>query len=578
MELSQEEKAVRLQQAVINSAVGELSNVCEELGYVEMAAPALGLACRFRGLDAVKVLVDAGITFDFPSTGEIETKYRCYIGQKYANYRTNYALYLLKILRGGLKGACSVKGMKFTQNAKRETGKPLPILEDQERLKVLEYLIQNKEKLSFQPEEMLFYAIYAKDTVIYEALKKHGVTLSERRVGMLTEGGIATDGYWHEYGSMTGKLADADYLEVMQRLAAELDGKPFYYTEKMFDITKARFHDIEIFEYFLSHFRQEKMKKFQIIRSLIDEGALDALPVIERLGWLGAPHKRDEMIGYASANRRTEALAWLLDYKNRTADFAAEQEKAERKMMRGLSGNLGRMPSPDSVTELKKIWSYRKQDDGTLVITNYKGTDTEVTVPERIGRSVVTAIGKGAFAGAAGRVDITIYATWEQMKHRQRKVTKIALPHTIRHIGKGAFCELQALREINIPEGVEEIDEFAFFACSFLKNITIPGTVKKIGKHAFAQCSTLEKVQICEGVLEIGERAFLNCHSLKEVHVPESVRELASATVQYGSAGYEVFSSCPDLTVYCPSGSRAEAYCREKGFRYGGKSEMHAGV
>ena len=71
MELSQEEKAVRLQQAVINSAVGELSNVCEELGYVEMAAPALGLACRFRGLDAVKVLVDAGITFDFPSTGEI---------------------------------------------------------------------------------------------------------------------------------------------------------------------------------------------------------------------------------------------------------------------------------------------------------------------------------------------------------------------------------------------------------------------------------------------------------------------------------------------------------------------------
>ena len=51
------------------------------------------------------------------------------------------------------------------------------------------------------PEEMLFYAVYAKDTVIYEALKKHGVTLSERRVGMLTEGGIATDGYWHEYSS-----------------------------------------------------------------------------------------------------------------------------------------------------------------------------------------------------------------------------------------------------------------------------------------------------------------------------------------------------------------------------------------
>lgn len=68
MELAQEEKAARLQDAVINSPVEELSKVCDELGEVEMAAPALGLACRFRGLDAVKALVEKGVTFDFPST------------------------------------------------------------------------------------------------------------------------------------------------------------------------------------------------------------------------------------------------------------------------------------------------------------------------------------------------------------------------------------------------------------------------------------------------------------------------------------------------------------------------------
>ena len=89
MEFTQEEKAARLQWAVINSSLEELSKECEELGYVEMSAPALGLACRFRGLDAVKLLVEKGISFDFPSTEEIEEKYRCYIGQKYANYRTN---------------------------------------------------------------------------------------------------------------------------------------------------------------------------------------------------------------------------------------------------------------------------------------------------------------------------------------------------------------------------------------------------------------------------------------------------------------------------------------------------------
>ena len=122
MELTQEEKAARLQWAVLNCSVAALVNICDELGFVEMSAPALGLACRFRGLEVVRALAEKGATFDFPSTEEIEEKYRCYVGYKYANYRTNYALYLLKIFRGGVKGACSMKGMKFTQNAKSEQG------------------------------------------------------------------------------------------------------------------------------------------------------------------------------------------------------------------------------------------------------------------------------------------------------------------------------------------------------------------------------------------------------------------------------------------------------------------------
>ena len=54
MELTREEKAIILQRAVINCSVEELSTKYKELGTVEKAAPALGLACRFRGLDMVK--------------------------------------------------------------------------------------------------------------------------------------------------------------------------------------------------------------------------------------------------------------------------------------------------------------------------------------------------------------------------------------------------------------------------------------------------------------------------------------------------------------------------------------------
>ncbi len=559
MELTQKEKAEALEQAVINCSAEELSKIYDKLGYVEMSAPALGLACRFRGLDIVKILVEKGATFDFPLTEETEIIYHCYIGQKYANYRTNYSLYLLKVFRGELKGACCLKGMKFTKNAKREVGKSLLFLADEERITVLNYFIAQKEKISFQPEEMLFYAIFAKDKVIYEELRKQGVTLSDRRIHTVTEGGIASDGYWYEFGALTGKLADKDYLDVMQQLALELHGKPFYYTEKMFDITKKRFHDLEIFEYFLAHFQQGKMKKYQIIRNLIDEDVLDALPVIERIGWLSVPKKRDEIIEYASKNKKTEALAWLLDYKNRTADFAAEQEKAEKKMMHEL--NI----SPNSVEALRKIWSYKKREDGTLVITNYKGIDTEVVVPEKVGKSIVTAIGYGAFC-------------------EMSRLKEIRIPKGVEKIESNAFRGCKALENITIPEGVQEIGMLAFGACDALKTIIIPRTVKSVGTFAFANCNQLKKVYLCEGVLEIGARAFEKCSCLEEVILPQSVQNLTidpkhcnteecqkckeyyscEVRYHYGVA----FPRNPKLMIYCPEGSYAETFCKENGFPF----------
>jgi len=340
MELTQEEKAMRLQQAVLNSSVEELSRIYNALGYVEMSAPALGLACRFRGLDMVKALVEQGATFDFPSTEETELIYHCHIGEKHAayreNYRTNYSLYLLKSYRGGLKGARCLQGMKLTKTARQDDGKSLLFLADKERIAVLHFLLEKKEELSFQPEEMLFYTIFAKDIVLYQELKKCGVMLLEKRADAITNGTLA-DGYWFEFTSLTGKLADKDYIDVMQQLSTELSGKLFRFTEKILDITQKRFYNIDIFSFFLAHFRQEKMKKYEIIRSFIDKNAVDALAVVEKEGWLAIPKKRDEMIAYALQNQKTEALAWLLDFKNRTADFAAEQKKADKKLMRELN-------------------------------------------------------------------------------------------------------------------------------------------------------------------------------------------------------------------------------------------------
>lgn len=566
MELAQEERAAQLQRAVINGTIQEIVEVYDALGYVEMSAPALGLACRFRGLEVVKVLVEKGATFDFPSTEEIEIKYHCHIGEKHAqyreNYRTNYALYFLKCYRGGVKGARCLQGMKFFKNQKRDDGTLLPFLADSARSPVLDYLLLNQKKLAFQPEELLFYAIFARDDFLYEELKKRRICLAPKRIHAMTEGTLA-DGYWFEFGTLTGKLADRDFVSVMQRLSTELDGKPFRFTEKTFDSIQNRFHDISIFEFFLEHFRREKMQPAKIMRCVIDRNLVEAMPLIEREGWLGTPRKREEMIAYAAEQERTELLAWLLDFKNRTADFAAEQEKADKKLMRKLNA------APDSVMALSQLWSYKKTADGTITITNYRGSATEVTVPEKIGKSIVTAIGKGTFTGEENqrRNNETMNrgATKEQIR-QHKKITKIVLPDTIQLIGAGAFQCMEELREINIPAGVREIGEAAFAACAALRTLTIPPNVKRIGKKAFLGCAALETVYISEGVEELGAGVFAKCSKLRKVYMPASIQCIREK--EENSLDLELFAACPDVTVICPKQSVAESYCREKGVRY----------
>ncbi|MDE6363099.1 MAG: leucine-rich repeat domain-containing protein, partial [Lachnospiraceae bacterium] len=353
--------------------------------------------------------------------------------------------------------------------------------------------------------------IFARDMVLFEALKKRGVALAEIRVRTMTEGGIAGDGYWYEFGALTGKLPDEDYVGVMDLLASELDGKPFYYTQKMYDITEKRFGDISVFEYFLAHFRQDKMKKYQIIHRLILNNTLEALPVIERAGWLSAPKKRDEMIEYAMSEKKTEALAWLLDYKKRTADLAAEQKKAEKKMMRELS------MSPDSVAAMRKLWRYKKREDGTLVICDYKGDAEVVTVPEKIGRAVVTEIAKLAFIGC-------------------KTIKQVLVPGTVKTIGHRAFFNCKHLEKVTLCEGVTEIGTQAFGACDSLTEIRIPQSVERL-------------------LTTDDERGKCN---------PAQCKDYYSCT----NRSHEIFPRNLQMTIYCPKGSKTESFCIERKFAY----------
>jgi hypothetical protein len=97
-------------------------------------------------------------------------------------------------------------------------------------------------------------------------------------------------------------------------------------------------------------------------------------------------------------------------------------------------------------------------------ITGYKGSAKDITVPDRIGRLPVTAIGNSAFTGV--------------------RLTSAAMPGSVTAIGRYAFASNQ-LSSVTIGNSVAAIGAAAF-AGNQLAGVTIPHSVKTIGERAFA--------------------------------------------------------------------------------------------
>ncbi len=116
--------------------------------------------------------------------------------------------------------------------------------------------------------------------------------------------------------------------------------------------------------------------------------------------------------------------------------------------------------------------------DGTLSISKYLGSDTNVVVPENYNGKSITSIGSSAFEG----------------KNRMKSVT---LPSTLTKINTNVFKNCSQLEEIHVPNKVTEIGDNAFQGCTHLKYAVIPQSVTEIGNGAFKSCSS-ELMIYCE--------------------------------------------------------------------------------
>ena len=205
--------------------------------------------------------------------------------------------------------------------------------------------------------------------------------------------------------------------------------------------------------------------------------------------------------------------------------------------------------NPYNVEDMKKIWSFKKGEDGGLILTKYKGEESVISIPERIGKTNVTALGDHLF----------------QFKNN---IEKVILPPSITAIGSRcflrcsnlvdielspniAFTDFEAFRDTpwlskqtgniiyigkclyqykdrssqyyKVKEGTLGISPNAFAACSFLQYIDLPTSLVRIGYSAFSGCTSLKRIVIPEGVTRIDGATFINCSSLEEVILPDGI-------------------------------------------------------
>lgn len=525
--MTEEEKTERLEQAVISETPEEVRRVYKELGKVGFTAHALGIACLYRGVDMVKTLVECGANFCYSEEDKALNVDRMYSHHRYTGNKEPEYDFSLLLIEGYI---IQKRPAKLVEGRKK-----LPV---SERAKVLDYLCNNAEKTGIFPQRLLYFSIRVGNEEFYRILKRHGVSISE-------------DASWlFKSASNSALYMDPqEFLKVFGLIAKEVGGEKIRGTVTFYQSYLPNVLSPESFRFILEHFAKTNMNQTKIMKTLIDCEEVSCLAIAEEYGWLKLPRKRDEMIQYASDKEKTESLAWLLNFKNRTADIKAEQKKAEKEAERALNAD------PNSIGELKKIWKFEKREDNTIIITGYKGNRSEIVVPQKIGEDIVTAIGDHAFSSDAKGIR-------EEQRKVRKNITKVTLPDSVEYVGDFAFFMCKLLTEINIPEKLTEISK-GMLDITGIKEIVIGGNVRKINPVALYGCRDLKSVKLCEGVREIDSGAFYLCTALERIELPRSISRIADCTMtEYP------FHGCHKLTAYVYKGSYAEKYCENAKIKY----------
>ena len=206
------------------------------------------------------------------------------------------------------------------------------------------------------------------------------------------------------------------------------------------------------------------------------------------------------------------ALLTLATLFSFTGCSSSDDESSESSV--DLSNIASAMITEGTTEALTTDYAYIMNDDGTISVSGYTGSDTDLTVPGLIDGYVVTGIADHAFEANAD------------------------------------------IKSITLPNGLITIGESAVSDCSSLTTVVIPDTVGTIRRGAFISCTALTTLDIPASVTEIMEEAFTGCAALKDLTVE-------SSTVEFTNWWVDTDEIPSDLTITCQKDSKIAAWAEK---------------
>ena len=267
---------------------------------------------------------------------------------------------------------------------------------------------------------------------------------------------------------------------------------------------------------------------------------------------------------------------------------------------------------PKSLANSNGDYTYDVRDDGTIEITKYNGSASNLNIPSTIDGKQVSYIGSDSFRGNKYLNSVTIPDSVKVIQPRafaecsnlstlkfgknvekiydyvffQTNITEITLPEKLNHISGIAFLGNCVIKNINvdannanfssnngivfskdkkkivlypqgktekaytIPSTVEEICDSAF-SYAQVESITIPRSVKKFGNYVFSS-TNITSITIPSTVTEMGYGPVADCQKLISANIQSTVKVLP----------YDMFNGCASLKNVTLNDNIEEIYNR----------------